>query len=116
MKTTTIDEPADVATFDGRDLRATFQYDKGPEDFHLRTEQWDKPEAVFWAAVNGNAYAFAVKSGSTCIAGVERMLMLAFNIDPRERNARIYVTFASSNRIPSVWKRWTTKWTKRTNV
>jgi hypothetical protein len=112
MKTTTI-EPVDTATYDGKDLRAQFHYDKGPEDFHLETCQWDAADCVYWAAVNGGACAFRVKRGSTCIASVERMLMIAFNIDPRKRE-RIYVITRPANRTPSVWNRWTKKWNGRT--
>lgn len=111
----------DSAIWQGETLvYSSFNEYRKPEE-QSRVERFTKVDPFsesfcYWCAVDGQCFALGGQVGQSCIATIENALMLGANPSKAFRMDRVYVIWQPKNHTPAVWKRWQTKWSKRTSI
>lgn len=100
-----------TATWNTAGVTLTYEADYDWPTPHHKTIIWNKclpSRADYYCAVDGKTFALvSVTRDSTCIANTEDALKSA-----GARN--VYVINALKTRSESAWKRWSSKWAKKT--
>ncbi len=84
------------------------------EFFTFRIDNPSAENCGYWCAIGGKAFGIVVEVGRDrcCIAVVDKIIRCVFPYNQSWEPT--YVIWAPKNRTDGNWKRWQTKWSKRT--